>query len=587
MKLEAKLANGFNQQAELFIGPAPADANAFTVMVSATDTAGAMVTGVVMTFDEASSILSADAVNGLSLKTIGWAMALSGAAAQTFTPSQPFALASGFPLTLGSKPDGMVGASDQRIRVDVVLDEQGVNSPHAYAPLVSVPWQQPGWLPDRVDFILNGSLLLTQDADYPVPAQTLTFLLENKGELALPLPAPGQPGARLELFFNYGPDKQDVGPAEVASGIRIGPSKDAPSGQSVWQAGNDRKPENGMEAAPHWVLQPPSTAQQLLGAGHDGIVSFDISAPAAWPDTQPGETQLHIKWFNVPGYDDGATALPLHKAYPVPAVTFSGPSPLVVDEGQPCLLSWTSVGVHKLVLSTTGLPSVTFDAPADMNRTAYPAPLPPPPEPTATFTLTATDLTGQLVKDGPPPVTITVQRPAAVVRSFTYSPPCIPMPPTSMPVEVSWTVDNALRVTVNGDEQGTSSRLTRTLTGTTQFELQAYGHDGKVVPAIITVPDFQDYLIGKRFGRGAIAMKFFDHTAGQVGFYVRSPTARMEWKIYDSSWSVDNFNGVIVTIFGTEPMLWLKVEGGNLQVLKCRPLNQMCDDPKLGDVFTP
>jgi hypothetical protein len=461
MKLTGHLGNLTNQQAQLFTD-APLSANRFTVSVEGIDVAGVVVSAIRLWFSRASGIFSPDAVKAITLLSPNWSDSASESGSLSFVPVTPQA----FPVsvTLQGEPDGQAGASGSIYIELTTKDPFDVN---ATADVALVKWrQQPGLL-DQIGLSFRAGqdrLLLTQNPTYPLPSpQTLLLVAENKyADTPILMPAKDSGRRpRLELSFSYGDGLHHIGTSTDARAIKIAPVENGSSGKCQWQGGpaflSPPDPSVPNQPDPVWVMAPEAGNATLLGVAADGddTVAFAVTVPEALPGNADDVTSLFINWYDIPGYDDGRTALDIPLNLPAPTIILRGPAS--VEDGESCALSWETMAITKLVLSintaeTQDLPAlpavtVTLDKPELMNCTSYLAALPPPPYLTVTYTLTGYDLEQNEVTDCLPSLKVTIDRKPAQIESFAIS-PVWRLPPPGV-LTVSWDVKDAVSVMFN------------------------------------------------------------------------------------------------------------------------------------------
>jgi hypothetical protein len=98
---------------------------------------------------------------------------------------------------------------------------------------------------------------------------------------------------------------------------------------------------------PYWRMQPdPNGGGTVLGSGANATIEFRFSEIRATlpPGVDFANTNAYVSWSGIPGYNDGATGVPITKRAG-PAVTEFSANPSVVGYGQSVLqttLSWNA-----------------------------------------------------------------------------------------------------------------------------------------------------------------------------------------------------------------------------------------------------
>lgn len=189
---------------------------------------------------------------------------------------------------------------------------------------------------------------------YTGAPQSLTLHLVNPGPTAL---VPG--GTKdwhdltptFQLTLVYGDSAGSITTLPGAAGISVNISD---AYHNIWKPVQRR--DQGQ--SPYWIMQPdPNGSGTVLGTGDQAAIEFEIAGIEA---TLPAGldsaiTLAYVSWYDIPGYDEGSTAVIITKNAGPKVVSFTA-SPLMVPFGQPgvqTVLTWATE-------HTTG---VRFDAP--------------------------------------------------------------------------------------------------------------------------------------------------------------------------------------------------------------------------------
>jgi hypothetical protein len=200
-------------------------------------------------------------------------------------------------------------------------------------------------------------------AVYTGQPQSLTLHLVNSGQTAL---VPGgtnswhglTPTFQLTLIYGDGPGALTT--AANAANIAMNISNEY---GNVWQP-----PQRHVQGqSPYWIMQPdPDGGGTVLGTGAQASIEFavtgiDATLPAGL-DT--AITVAYVSWHDVPGYNDGSTAVIITEKAGPRVTTFTA-DPLLVPFGQPSVqtvLTW----------DTEYATGVRFDAPqVDSSQTFW------------------------------------------------------------------------------------------------------------------------------------------------------------------------------------------------------------------------
>jgi hypothetical protein len=187
-----------------------------------------------------------------------------------------------------------------------------------------------------VGFTTGSTIEITSDGTTPI---------ENTLSLAVSNPSPTDPvvapdvawGPHVPVFnlsFVYGkaPGYGALSTPVQAADIVVG--LDIVSGDG-WRIDG-----NMLGASPYWTLRPQ--AHEILGIGSAASVVFAISNIVT--SLAQGVTLLYLQYANIPGYNDGFTALQITKQMPAPHITAFGTAQPSVDWGDTLVLAWTTVG---------------------------------------------------------------------------------------------------------------------------------------------------------------------------------------------------------------------------------------------------
>ncbi len=225
-----------------------------------------------------------------------------------------------------------------------ITPDQG--SPSVFINIANPPTPGKKTLGLEIDF--------TTPSIYTGKPQSLTLHLVNGGQTSL---VPGGTNdwhgstPTFQLTLVYGTGAGAITTLEGAAGISVNIS-------DVY--GNVWKPvqRQNQGQSPYWIMQPdPNGGGTVLGTGSQASIEFAITGVEA---TLPAGldhaiTLAYVSWSDIPGYNDGSTALIIIK-YAGPKVVSFTASPLIVPFGQPSVqtvLTWDTE-------HTTG---VRFDAP--------------------------------------------------------------------------------------------------------------------------------------------------------------------------------------------------------------------------------
>lgn len=136
------------------------------------------------------------------------------------------------------------------------------------------------------------------------------------------------------LFFVYG-DQPGYGALctrDQGAAIDVGGST---QGSDLWVA------QPFMQGPiPYWELAPRS--HEILGINEDATAVFPITNIIT--SLQPGVTLAYLMWGNVPGYNDGYTAIEIQKAVEPPTIVSFDASVASVNWGDTFKLTWQTSG---------------------------------------------------------------------------------------------------------------------------------------------------------------------------------------------------------------------------------------------------
>jgi hypothetical protein len=186
------------------------------------------------------------------------------------------------------------------------------------------------------EFATGATVYITPQGETPL-FNTLDFDLFNLSPTT-PIVPDGTPWGTVApvfyLFFVYG---DEPGYTALCTPTQAGVIEVSPAAQyaDTWTV---QPFDQG--SAPYWALMPRS--HEILGAGKAGIASFAIAQIAT--SLQIGPTLMYLQWANIPGYNDGYTALAITKEVEPPTIIKFGSSKAAVNWGDTFELSWKTSG---------------------------------------------------------------------------------------------------------------------------------------------------------------------------------------------------------------------------------------------------
>lgn len=195
-----------------------------------------------------------------------------------------------------------------------------------------------------------------QPAVYTGATQSLTLYLINRGQQ--PLVPGGAPawGARpptFELTFAYGDGPGAL--TSIARAAQLAMTISAEYG-NAWQP--PQLHDQGQ--SPYWTMQPdPGGGGTVLGSGENAAVEFvisgiDVALPAGLDSAL---TVAYVSWHDIPGYDDGSSAIVLTKRAGPSIVTFTA-SPASVPANQQSVqsvLTWDAAHASHVTFTAPGV----------------------------------------------------------------------------------------------------------------------------------------------------------------------------------------------------------------------------------------
>ena len=193
---------------------------------------------------------------------------------------------------------------------------------------------------------------------YTGQAQTLTLYLVNTGQGALVpggTPAWGGVTPTFQLTITCGNGAGALVPVANAAQIAM----------SISNAyGNTWQPPQGhvQGQTQYWTMQPdPNGGGTVLGTGENASVEFALTGiEATLPaGLESAVTVVHISWRDIPGYDNGAVGVVVHKKAGPSVITFTA-TPSSVPAGQPSvqsILTWGAAHASGVRFEVPGVAS--------------------------------------------------------------------------------------------------------------------------------------------------------------------------------------------------------------------------------------
>lgn len=199
---------------------------------------------------------------------------------------------------------------------------------------------------------------------YTGQPQTLTLQLINNGQTALvPKGTASWNGLTptFQLNLVYGDGAGALTTAVGAAGLIVTPAADY---GNIWQLPLAH-PEDKM---PWWILQPdPNGGGTVLGTGENASIEFDITGiEATLPEgVDHAITVAYVSWHDVPGYNDGSTALLINKKHgPVVTLTADPPSVPFGQTSVQTVLTWDAKYANAVRLDAPQVPPGSTFAPS-------------------------------------------------------------------------------------------------------------------------------------------------------------------------------------------------------------------------------
>lgn|GEM_PF-948760 len=319
---------------------------------------------------------------------------------------------------------------------------------------------------------------ITYDNNFPIQNGFTLYLKNNSNQ---PLVPPGTllGGATFTITFLFATDDEDaITTQSLGDGIVIDIDAEPPS---QWSSSQHS------QGTGNWVFTPLS--QPLIPANQ--TVNLDISQIITALNVNPQKlSSMHVQWNFIPGYADGYYSVELQKQTATPDIYDFSVTPQVITVGDPVTIAYRTEVAAYVVLEYSrrddtqvvlkSLTDIGFDESAFV-----PAIL--PDKENTVFTLSVYRGPG-LPATNTRTVAITVNQLPAVIKSFTASSQLVDITKVNK-VTLSWQVQNAKSVTLQGFGLQTGNSLEVTLNTTTTFTLEVapWGTSGKTAYATLTV----------------------------------------------------------------------------------------------------